>query len=156
MKLRRQEEGEQIRTAVEKMKHCLIFSREIFYVTVVLCLNILWLKAVNELTAMQTRTGFAKFSKKLQHRIFNHGHRISVANFQVLDRSQNYRIFNVRLLFGLRNITVQQLAFWPTLYRLLMLYTACSRRCYWCDSQTPACFAGGNVTDPGTKAGQAE
>jgi len=48
------------------------------------------------------------------------------------------------------------LLFWPTLYRLLMLYTACSRRCYWCDSQTPACFAGGNVTDPGTKAGQAE
>jgi len=33
--------------------------------------------------------------KKLQHRIFNHGHRISVANFQVLDRSQNYRIFNL-------------------------------------------------------------
>ena len=29
----------------------LIFSREIFYVTVVLCLNILWLKAVNEITA---------------------------------------------------------------------------------------------------------
>jgi len=37
-----------------KMKHCLIFSREIFYVTVVLCLNILRLKAVNEITAGQT------------------------------------------------------------------------------------------------------
>ena len=35
------------------MKHCLILSREIFYVTVVLCLNILWLKAVNGITARQ-------------------------------------------------------------------------------------------------------
>jgi len=26
-----------------KMKHCLIFSREIFYITIVWCLNILWL-----------------------------------------------------------------------------------------------------------------
>ena len=33
------------------MKYCLIFSREIFYVTIVLCLNILWLKAINEITA---------------------------------------------------------------------------------------------------------
>ena len=33
-------------------------------------------------------------AKKLQHRIFNHKGRISVANFQALDRSQNYRIFN--------------------------------------------------------------
>jgi len=31
------------------MKYCLMFSREIFYVTIVLCLNILWLKAVHEL-----------------------------------------------------------------------------------------------------------
>jgi len=51
MKLRRREEREQIRTATDKMKHCLISSREIFYVTVVLCLNILWLKAVSEITA---------------------------------------------------------------------------------------------------------
>ena len=36
-----QEEREQIRTAAEKMKHCLIFSREIFYVRIVLYLNIL-------------------------------------------------------------------------------------------------------------------
>ena len=45
------------------MKHCLMFSREIFYVTIVLCLNILWLKAVNEITARQTRASFAKFIK---------------------------------------------------------------------------------------------
>jgi len=42
------------------MKYCLIFSREILYVTVVLCLNILWLKAVNEITARQTRTSLCK------------------------------------------------------------------------------------------------
>jgi len=42
------------------MKYCLIFSREIFYVTIVLCLNILWLKAVDESTARQTRTSFYK------------------------------------------------------------------------------------------------
>jgi len=29
------------------------FSRKIFYVTIVLYLNILWLKAVNEITARQ-------------------------------------------------------------------------------------------------------
>ena len=46
------------------MKHCLIFSRETFYVTIVLCLNILRLKAVNEITARPTQTSFAKFSKK--------------------------------------------------------------------------------------------
>jgi len=40
------------------MKHCLIFY--IFYVIVVLCLNILRLKAVNEITAMQTRTSLRK------------------------------------------------------------------------------------------------
>jgi len=51
------EEREQIRTAAGKMKNCLIliFSCEIFYVTIVLCSNILRLKAVNEITARQTR-----------------------------------------------------------------------------------------------------
>ena len=63
IKLRRQDEREQIRTATEKMKHCLIFSRQIFYVTIVLCLNILWLKANNEITARQTRTSFVKLRK---------------------------------------------------------------------------------------------
>ena len=36
------------------MKHCLIFWREIFYFTIVLRLNILWLKGVNEITADYT------------------------------------------------------------------------------------------------------
>jgi len=38
------------------MKYCLIFSREIFYVTIVLCLNILWLKVIDEITVRHTRT----------------------------------------------------------------------------------------------------
>jgi len=46
----------------EKMKHCLIFSREIFYVTIVVCLNILLLKAVNEITARQIRTSFVNMT----------------------------------------------------------------------------------------------
>ena len=53
MKLRRQEECEQKRTATEKMKY--IFTWNI-YVTIGLCFNILWLKAINEITARQTRT----------------------------------------------------------------------------------------------------
>jgi len=45
---------EQIRTATEKMKHFVTFSCDIFYFTIVLCLNILWLKAVNQITADYT------------------------------------------------------------------------------------------------------
>ena len=33
----------------KKTKYYVIFSRKLFYVTIVLCLNILWLKAVDEL-----------------------------------------------------------------------------------------------------------
>ena len=40
-KIEKHEECEQIQTATEKMEHCLIFSRKIFYVTIFLCLNIL-------------------------------------------------------------------------------------------------------------------
>ena len=42
------------------MEHCLIFSHEIFCVRIVLCLNIPRLKAVNEITASQTRTSLRK------------------------------------------------------------------------------------------------
>jgi len=65
IKQRRQDEQQQKRTATQKIKHCLIFSREIFYVTIVLCLNILRLKAVKEITARQTRTSFTKLKKSL-------------------------------------------------------------------------------------------
>jgi len=43
------------------MKYFLIFSREILYVIIVLYLNILWLKAINEITARQTRTSLCKY-----------------------------------------------------------------------------------------------
>ena len=32
------------------------------------------------------------------HRIYNHTNRISVVNFKVLNRSHNYRVFNVRTI----------------------------------------------------------
>jgi len=48
----------------KKMKHCLILSPEIFYVTTVLCWNILWLKTVSEIIARQTRASYAKFYYK--------------------------------------------------------------------------------------------
>jgi len=48
-------------------------SRGTFYVTIVLCLNILRLKAVSEITARQTRTSLRKHDViKLQHRTLNH------------------------------------------------------------------------------------
>jgi len=52
------------------------FHVKYFTLTIVLCLNILWLKAVSEITARQTRTSFAKFSKKLleKHKIFSYLH----------------------------------------------------------------------------------
>jgi len=39
VKLRRSEKREQIRTAAEKLKHCLIFSPELFYVTIIKVLS---------------------------------------------------------------------------------------------------------------------
>jgi len=53
-------ECEQIRTTSEKIKHCLIFSCEIFYVTLFLSWNFLWLKAVNEITVTQIWTSLRK------------------------------------------------------------------------------------------------
>jgi len=65
---------------------------EIFYVTIVLCLNILWLKAVNEITAKPARTSFAKFTKVCSMEYLTTQIKL------VLDRLQNYRIFNVRTI----------------------------------------------------------
>ena len=79
------------------MQNCLMFLSERIYVTLVLCLNILWLKAVNEITARQTRTSFAKFVKVGTIEYLT-TQMECVANYQVLDRSQNYRIFNVRTI----------------------------------------------------------
>ena len=90
IKPRRLEEREEIRTATEKRQHCLIFhvkyfASQLFVVT-----------AVNEITATawQTQTSLRKHVViKVCSR-----NRISVANFQKLNRSQNYRVFNVRTI----------------------------------------------------------
>jgi len=76
------------------MKHCQIFSREIFYITIVLCLNILGLKAVN---SRQTRTSLHKHDVIKVCSIEYLTTQIEcVANFQVMEYSQNYRVFNVK------------------------------------------------------------
>ena len=79
-----------------------MFSREIFYVTIVLCLNILRLRAINEITARQTRTSWRKhnvikvcmFTEYLTTQI----ELVLPTFFQVLDRSQNYGKVNVRVI----------------------------------------------------------
>jgi len=99
--LRRQEECEQIRTSTEKTKHCLIFLREIFYATIVLCLNTIWPKAVNEITARQTWTSLRKHDVIKPSSIEYLTTQIELVLptfFQLLDRSQNYRITSVRTI----------------------------------------------------------
>jgi len=83
------------------MKYCLILSRERFYVTVVSCLNILRLKAVNEITARQTRTNLCKHDVikvcSIEY-LTTQVELVLPPFFQLLDRSQNYRIFNARAI----------------------------------------------------------
>ena len=83
------------------MKYCLIFSREIFYVTIVLCLNILWLKAINEITARQTQTSLCKHDVikvcSIEY-LITHIELVLPTFFQLLGRSQKYRIFNIRAI----------------------------------------------------------
>jgi len=84
-----------------KEKYCLIFSRKIFYFTIVFCWNILWLKAINEITARQTRTSFCKHDVIKVCSIEYLTTQIELVLptfFQLLDHSQNYRIFNVRAI----------------------------------------------------------
>jgi len=64
-----------------------------------LCLNILWLKAINEITARQTRTSLCKHDVIKVCSIEYLTTKIELALptfFQLLDRLQNYRIFSVR------------------------------------------------------------
>ena len=102
------------------MEHCLIFSRETFYVTITVCLNILWLKAIDEITARQIRTSLRNHDvvKLCSVEYINHTNRITVANFHVRDRSRNYRIFNFRTIVQpLKYLShYNRLRFRPTLY----------------------------------------
>jgi len=89
------------KNSYSEVKYCLIFSREIFYVTVVSCLNILRLKTVNEITAGQTRTNLRKHDAIKVCSIEYLTTQIELVLptfFQVLCRSQNYRIFDVRAI----------------------------------------------------------
>jgi len=83
------------------MKYCVILSRERFYVTIVSCLNILRLKAVNEITARQTRTSLCKHDVikvcSIEY-LTTQVELVLPPFFQLLDRSQNYRIFNARAI----------------------------------------------------------
>ena len=102
------------------MENCLIFSRETFYVTITVCLNILWLKAIDEITARQIRTSLRNHDvvKLCSVEYINHTNRITVANFHVRDRSRNYRIFNFRTIVQpLKYLShYNRLRFRPTLY----------------------------------------
>ena len=109
----------QIRTSTEKMEHCLIFTRELICFTIALCLNILWLKAVNEITARQTRTSLGKHEViklcSVAYLTTVYTNWISVANFQVPEHSQNYRIFNTgTAVHPLKYLSqYNTLLFWP-------------------------------------------
>jgi len=91
---------EQIRTITEKNKAL----SDILYVKYFTsqCLNILWLKADNNITARQARTGLCKHDviKACSMEYLTTLIELVLPTFfQLLDRSQNYRIFNVRAMF---------------------------------------------------------
>ena len=106
IKLRRQKECEQVRTATEKLEalsdvfvwhilrqNCLMFEYSMIK-------SSQW-----NYCSANTNAASQNLAKKLQRRIFNHKNRIVVANSQVVDRSQNYRIYNViGLLSSLWNV----------------------------------------------------
>ena len=88
------------------MKHCLIFSRVglIYYITIVLCSNILWLKAVNEINARQTRTSFAKFSKNYSIEYLTTEVELVLQTFRSWDVHKIVQYLTLGLLFSLCNI----------------------------------------------------
>jgi len=109
----------------KKMKHRLIYSREIFYVTIVSCLNILWLKTITEITARQTRTSLCKLDVIKVWSMAYLTTQIELVLptfFQILDRSQNYTEYlTLGLLSSRWNIyrSTTVYFFWPTLYVLI-------------------------------------
>ena len=113
--------------ATEKVKHCLIFSREIIYISIVLCSNILWLEAVKEITARQTRTNFAKFIKVCSTEYLTTQIELMLPTFK--SWTVHNKIFNVRTTISpLKYLSrYNSLLFWPTLYNLLLLRSSRSR-----------------------------
>jgi len=80
------------------MRHCLIFSHKIFYATYSFTFkySMTEMKAVSEITAWQLRK--YDVTKVCSIEYLTTEIEISIANFQVLDRSQNYIIFYVRTI----------------------------------------------------------
>ena len=76
----------------------MIFSREIFHVIVVLYLNITSLEAVSKITSRQTLTILCKHDVikvcSIEY-LTTQVELVLPTFFQLMDRSQNYRIFNV-------------------------------------------------------------
>ena len=96
IKLRRQEEREQIRTAAEKMKHCLIFSREIFrHNCFMFKYSMTESSLINEITARQTRTSFVKFIRVCSIEYLSTQIKLVLPTFKSWTFT-NHRISNVR------------------------------------------------------------
>jgi len=87
-------------------------SRVIFYVTIVLCLNIQWLKEVNEITARQTRTSFAKFSQNYSIEYLTTKVELVLPTFKSWTVHKIRQYLTLGLLFSFEiSSTVQQLTF---------------------------------------------
>jgi len=102
------------------MKHRLIFSREIFYVTLVLCFNGLWLKAVNEITAKQRRTSLRK---------------LVLPTFKSWTVHKIIEIFTVRTIVLAFEISI-------TVHQLTFLNPPCTYICMdrWTDNTKSSCL----------------
>jgi len=99
------------------MEHCMIFSHEIYYVTIALCLNIQWLKAVKRITHRQTRTSLRKHDVKkvcIIDYLTTQIELVLPTFFQLLDCSQNYRILRLGPLSSLWNIYYSTTAYFLT------------------------------------------
>jgi len=113
------------------MEHCLIFSREILYVTIVLCLNILYLKAVNKITVRQIRTSLRKHEviKVCSIEYLTHTNRISVATFKSWIVHKIIQYLTLGLLSSIRNIYHSTTAYFfdPPCIILLVVFNV--RKC---------------------------
>jgi len=128
------------------MKHCLIFSRELFYVTTVLCLNILWLKAVNEITARQTETSLRKHNVRKVRGIEYLTTEIELVlpTFKSRTIHKIVEYLTLRLLFSLWNREYNSLLFDPPCAHILHAVSFWSN-CYTVSGKTDSRQSAGVV-----------
>jgi len=88
------------------MKHSLIFSREILYIEIVLCLNILRLKAVNYIAARRTGTSIAKFTKNHSAEYLTTEVELVLPTFESWTVHKIIEYLTLRLLFSLRSMII--------------------------------------------------